>query len=84
MDGRKNNRGTIGNKGGRKPKDEEQKAIEKLKPYDDEAVAMLIENVRGGKHWALKLFFEYRFSKPVQTTDIKIGEMKMPEWMQSS
>ena len=31
MDGRKNNRGTKGNKGGRKAKSEEQNLIERLK-----------------------------------------------------
>ena len=62
--GRKHNKGTLGNKGGRPSKAEEQALAEKLSPLDDmvfNALRMAIEN---GHHWAVKLFFQYRYGRP--------------------
>ena len=78
-DGRRNNGGHPNS--GRKPKDEEQKAIELLKDHDEVWATKLKDAVSDGKNWALKLFAEYRFSKPVQQTDIKLGEINLPEWI---
>ena len=82
MDGRRNNRGTKGNKGGRPPKDEEQKAIELLKDHDEVWAERLKSAVSEGKNWALKLYAEYRFSKPVASTEITIGEINKPDWIE--
>ena len=69
MDGRKNNKGQIGNKGGRKPKVEEQLLIEKLSPFEDVALQKLEQAVKSGENWAIKLYFEYRYGKPRQTIE---------------
>lgn len=86
MDGRKNNRGTIGNKGGRKPKAEEQLLAEKLNPYESTAFTALESGLEKGEAWAVKLFFEYRFGKPVQTveqTNKGIIDIKPHEWIKT-
>ena len=75
MDKRKFNKGTIGNKGGRNSKAEEQKLIEKLSPMSDEAHHQLEKAVHAGEQWAVKLWFEYFYGKPKQSLDIQ-GEQK--------
>lgn len=71
MDGRKNNGGhSTAGFAGRKPKDSEQKLIEKLSPYDETAIMKLFEAIDEGKDWAIKLFFNYRFGMPNSKTDI--------------
>jgi hypothetical protein len=67
-DGRKNNGGH--KTAGRKPKAEEQKLIERLTPLADSAHAALRDAVQAGEQWAVKLFFEYFYGKPKQSTDI--------------
>lgn len=69
MDGRKNNRGQLGNKGGRKPKAEEQQLIEKLSPFEETALKKLEDAVKSGESWAIKLYFEYKYGKPRQTIE---------------
>lgn len=66
---------------GRKPRDEEQKAIELLKDHDEVWASRLKAAVSEGKNWALKLYAEYRFTKPVQTTDINLAQINLPEWI---
>jgi len=65
MDGRKNNGGTKGNKGGRRPRKEDAALVKKLSKYDDVATKALIDAVKEGESWAVKLFMEYRYGKPV-------------------
>ncbi len=67
-DGRKSNGGH--SNGGRKPKAEEQKLIEKLSPLEPLAHTKLNEALQAGEQWAVKLFFEYMYGKPRQQTDI--------------
>jgi len=55
---------------GRKPKAEEQSLIEKLTPLEDIGFKALQDGLKDGQSWAVKLFLEYRFGKPKQTTDI--------------
>jgi len=71
MDKRKENKGTIGNNGGRKSKADEQKLIEKLSPLESTAHAKLKENIDLGKEWAIKLFFDYMYGKPKQMIEQK-------------
>lgn len=71
MDKRKENKGTIGNNGGRKSKAEEQKLIEKLSPLEQTAHDKLKENIDLGKEWAIKLFFDYMYGKPKQMIEQK-------------
>jgi len=68
-DGRKNNGGHKTN-GGRKPKAEEQKLIEKLTPLSEPAYKALTNALKDEQGWAVKLFFEYMYGKPKQSTDI--------------
>ena len=73
MDGRKNNKGTKGNKGGRKAKSEEQNLIERLTPMATLAHDKLKEALKQSEPWAIKLWFEYFYGKPHQTTDVNLS-----------
>lgn len=66
MDKRKENKGTIGNAGGRKSKAEEQQLIEKLSPLEPLAFLALTTALEEGKDWAVKLFFNYQYGMPKQ------------------
>lgn len=72
MDGRRNNRGVIGNKGGRPPKADEIKLIEQMDAIaaPSEAWAALWGKVQEGDTQAIKTWLEYRFGKPKQQLDV--------------
>jgi hypothetical protein len=74
MDKRANNKGTVGNKGGRKPKAEEQKLIEHLTPMSSIALAALQEGIEQKQQWAVKLYFEYFYGKPQQRVDVTTND----------
>jgi hypothetical protein len=78
MDNRKNNKGTIGNKGGRKPKAAEQQLIEKLTPLEPLALAALKTALTNEKaqSWAVPLYFGYMYGKPTQKIQAEIGTTK--------
>ena len=68
-DGRKNNGGN--RKGaGRKSKADEQSLIEKLSPLEEKAHLALKKAIDNDENWAIKLYFEYMYGKPKQSTDI--------------
>jgi len=80
MDKRKENKGTIGNAGGRKSKAEEQNLIEKLTPLEPLAFNALTEALNEKKDWAVKLFFQYNFGLPKQvisqtTVNVDAGKL---------
>jgi hypothetical protein len=66
MDKRKNNKGTIGNKGGRPPKADEQQLIERLNPMHPMALKAIENGLKDSQSWAVKLFMEYYYGKPQQ------------------
>ena len=63
---------------GRKSKSEEQGLIEKLSPMEKGALEVFKKALTEEKPWAVKMFFEYMYGKPVETKDIKIqGEQRL-------
>ncbi len=74
MDGRINNKGTKGNKGGRPSKAEEQKLIENLTPMNADALKSLEIGLKNKEQWAVKLFFEYFYGKPQQRVDVTTND----------
>ena len=70
-DGRKNNGGH--SKGGRKPKAEEQKLVEKLTPLIAKAYKALESGLDDDQSWAVRLYFEYMYGKPKQSVDVTSG-----------
>ena len=70
MDGRKNNKGTKGNKGGRPPKAEEQALIEKLSPLEPKAFKALDNAIQDEQSWAVKMYFEYMYGKPKEKVEV--------------
>jgi len=80
MDKRKENKGTIGNAGGRKSKAEEQLLVEKLSPLEATAHAKLKESIELGKDWAIKMYFEYMYGKPkqmIEQTNLNVDAGKL-------
>lgn len=73
MDNRKNNKGTIGNKGGRPSKAEEVAMIEKLSPMADKAYKALEEGVANGDFKFVQLYFNYYAGKPKETRDVTVN-----------
>ena len=69
MDGRRNNKGTKGNKGGRPPKADEIKLIEKLdKHIDSDMVFDKLEGLCSQNNMkAIELYLAYRYGKPKQS-----------------
>lgn len=70
--------GVKGRSGGRRPgqgrpkKSDEQALIERLSPMEDIAHKKLEAALKKGEPWAIKMYFEYRYGKPKQTTDANI------------
>ena len=75
MDGRRNNKGTKGNKGGRPSKAEEMHLIEKLDKHidNDDAILILKKKMEEGDFKALQLYMNYYYGKPKETKDVTIN-----------
>jgi hypothetical protein len=83
MDGRKNNKGTRGNKGGRKPKADEQQLIEQMDAIlaPTELWEAVAKKVREGDAPAQKLWASYRFGQPKQRVEVKTDQSAdLPDW----
>jgi len=80
---KKDNRGGARKGAGRKRKDVEQKLVETLTAYDEVAMESLIDAVKDGESWAIKLFMEYRYGKPVARIEGSVDVdvlIDMSEW----
>jgi hypothetical protein len=79
MDGRKNNKGLKGNKGGRPSKADELKLVERLTPLADLAYLALERGLKEGNALFVKMWFEYMYGKPNQKVDVnaKVEEIKI-------
>jgi hypothetical protein len=64
------NRGGARENAGRKPKADEIALIARLSPMDDLALKLLNDKLEDGDMAALKMFMEYRWSKPKQEVAI--------------
>jgi hypothetical protein len=60
------------NRSGRKPKSEDLKMIERLSPLDEMAFDKLKAGIEAGEFAYLKLYFLYRFGKPLQIQEITV------------
>lgn len=71
MDNRANNKGTIGNKGGRKPKADEIRMVEQMDLTVDplDVWAKLWAKCQEGDTMAIKTWLQYRFGMPKQKID---------------
>lgn len=76
MDKRKYNKGTKGNKGGRKPKADEIKIIERMDAAlaPSEVWEALANRVGKGDVQAIKLWLAYRFGQPKQDVNLNTNE----------
>jgi hypothetical protein len=64
------NRGGARENAGRKPKADEIALIARLSPMDDLALKLLNDKLEEGDMAALKMFMEYRWSKPKQEVSV--------------
>ena len=71
MDGRINNGGH--SNGGRKPKAEEVKLIERLTPLEPAAYAALKAGIESGEFKFIQMFYHYYAGKPRETKDITLN-----------
>lgn len=80
MDGRKNNKGTKGNKGGRPPKADELKLLETMDAIlaPDAIWSAIAGKVREGDVSAMKIWASYRFGMPKQQVDMNATIMDFP------
>jgi hypothetical protein len=63
---------------GRKSKAEEQNLIEKLSPMEEKALEVFKKALNEEKQWAVKMYFEYMYGKPVETKNIAVkGEQPL-------
>jgi hypothetical protein len=76
MDKRKFNKGTKGNKGGRKSKSAEQQLCEKLSPLEDKVFKQLELAIEDGQTWAIKMYFEYMYGKPSEKKEVILNEIQ--------
>jgi|TARA_R110000824_G_scaffold261146_1_gene449757 hypothetical protein len=70
-DGRKNNGGH--KSAGRKSKSEEQNLIEKLSPLEGQALKVFKDALNDDKQWAVKMYFEYMYGKPIETKIVDVS-----------
>ena len=83
MDGRRNNSGTKGNKGGRKPKEQEEKLTLLARAYTEDAIRVTAEimNNEGAKDsdrlTAVKIILERGHGSPKQEIDTTSGGEKI-------
>ena len=71
LDKRKNNGGARAG-AGRKPKSEEIKLVERLRPLEDDALAALAKGVKSGDIKWVILYLNYYLGKPKESKDIKL------------
>jgi hypothetical protein len=64
------NRGGSRENAGRKRKSDELELIARLSPMDDKALKLLDDKLDEGDMSALKMFMEYRWSKPNQKVSV--------------
>jgi hypothetical protein len=57
---------------GRRPKEVEQEMIEKLSVFTDDAYRVLGENIKKGKFWAIKIWFERMYGKAKEYKDVNV------------
>jgi len=73
-DGRKNNGGTKGNNGGRPPKADEQKLIQRLSKLDNIAFKALEKGIKEGNYNYWNKFMEFRYGKPKERVDVTTND----------
>jgi len=57
---------------GRKPRDIQQKMLQELSVFTDDAYRVLGENIKKGKFWAVKIWFERMYGKPKEYKDVNV------------
>lgn len=70
MSDKRENNGGAREGAGRKSKAKEIELIEKLTPFEDEALKALEKGVKSGDYKFINLYMSYRYGKPKESKDI--------------
>ena len=57
---------------GRRAKEIDQQMIESLSVFTEDAYKVLGENIKKGKFWAIKIWFERMYGKPREYKDVNV------------
>ena len=57
---------------GRRTKEIDQQMIESLSVFTEDAYRVLGENIKKGKFWAIKIWFERMYGKPREYKDVNV------------
>tara|TARA_R110002124_G_scaffold223487_1_gene388809 strand:+ start:239 stop:505 length:267 start_codon:yes stop_codon:yes gene_type:complete len=57
---------------GRRAKEIDQQMIESLSVFTEDAYRVLGENIKKGKFWAIKIWFERMYGKPREYKDVNV------------
>lgn len=57
---------------GRRAKEIDQQMLERLSVFTDDAYRVLGENIKKGKFWAIKIWFERMYGKPKEYKDLNV------------
>ena len=57
---------------GRRAKEIDQAMIESLSVFTEDAYKVLGENIKKGKYWAIKIWFERMYGKPREYKDVNV------------
>ena len=64
-------------------KSDNQKLIENISPFSEQAHDVLGNAIKGGERWAVELWFKYFYGMPTQTinqsTDLNINDFNLKE-----
>ena len=74
MDGRRNNKGTKGNKGGRPSRATEEQICLALQPMEQEFKDSLLRGLVNNQGWAVKLYADYYWGKPKESLEVTSEE----------
>ncbi len=80
MDGRKNNKGTKGNKGGRPPKADEIQLLETMDAILAPSTLWkaIADKIKEGDTPAMKIWTSYRYGMPKQQVDMNTTVVEFP------
>lgn len=68
----------VAGRSGRRPDDVNLAIIERLTPLDDTAFEMLKQGIEAGDFKFIRLYFEMRWGKPKQMTEVTVTNSEPP------
>lgn len=80
-----NNHGGARPGAGRKPKEMQASLIEKLSPYENDIINIIVEKAKQGQKDFVKMYMEYLHGRPTQTVQLDgqllTGSIPIDKWL---